>query len=99
MSSSDKYALRKAGLFVLIWARVRRMSLESVTSVLFIGGGWWGGGGGGVIFDCLHVLRPLWYVCIVERSVFMPFSVMLSGFVLMFAVYLVGCFKPWSVPV
>ena len=34
-----KYDLRKGDLFVLRWARVRRVCLGSVSSVVFIGGG------------------------------------------------------------
>ena len=34
-----KYNMRKGDLFVLNWARVRRVCLGSVCSVMFIGGG------------------------------------------------------------
>ena len=35
-----KYHLRKGDLFVLSWARLRRVCLASVSSVVFIGGGY-----------------------------------------------------------
>ena len=38
-STLCKYDLRQGGLFVLIWARVRRVRLGSISSVLLMCGG------------------------------------------------------------
>ena len=62
-----KYDLRRGDLFVLSWVRVRRVCLESVSSVVFIGGGCVCS----ILLFCRFVTMV---VCIVAGLVFMSCS-------------------------
>ena len=83
-STLCKYDLRKGDLFVLCWARVRRVMRGSISSELLMCGG-------GV---CSILLLPLVarfletiYVCIWCMFVFMSVVVTVSGSLGMFVVY------------
>ena len=81
-----RYDSRRGDLFVLSWARVRRMSLERVSSVVFISGG-------SACSVLLISLLERYLVTMDECMVFALFCmsevVTVSVFVFMFVVYLV----------
>ena len=85
-STLCRYVRRKGDLFVLSWARVRRMLRGRVSSVGLMSGGC----ACSVLFLSLFVRYLLTVaVCMVFMFVLMIAVVMLSGFVWMFVVYLV----------